>query len=250
MIKNEIKSVFRAKSRIILTAVIVLCIGADAFITYMKNPDLHPAYAAFLSRSGIINMIITSLVPLYSMYLCGDSYLRDRANGYSAVIISRVGRKKYFRDKSVVAFLIPGGLVLTGMVLNLLLVLLLFNGGHDTAGFDMIAANFQEDFIIFEYNHPLTVYIMFMVLGSVASGLGSVICTFVAFVAVKYPVAYLASFVLWTLLTAGYVSYLYSPFISYGAFFVIMGAAELALAVVATYIAAKYSFLKKKTRIE
>lgn len=250
MIKNEIKSVFRAKSRIILAAVIVLFIGSDAIIAYMDSPDLHPAYAAFLSRSGIVSIIITAFVPLYSMYMCADSYIRDRANGYSAVIISRVGRRKYLRDKSVVAFLIPCGLVLTGMVLNLFLVLLLFGGGQDTAGFDMIAANFHEDFLTFEYNHPLAAYIMFMVLGSVASGLGSVICTSVAFVAGKYPVAYLTTFVLWNLLTVGYVSYLYSPFISHGAFFVIMGAAELTLAVIAAYMAAKYSFLKKKTRIE
>lgn len=250
MIKSEIKSIFRAKSRIILAAVIVLLIGADAFITYMNNPDLHPAYAAFLSNSGVVRIIITAFLPLYSMYMCADSYIRDRANGYSTIIISRVGRKKYLRDRLAAAFLIPCGLVFTGMVLNLFLVLLLFNGGQDTAGFDMIAANFQEDFLTFEYNHPYAAYIMFMVLGSVASGLGSAICTSVAFVAGKYPVAYLLSFVLWTLLSMGHVSYLYSPFISYGAFFVIMGAAELALAVLVVYMAAKYSFLKRKTRIE
>lgn len=250
MIKNEIKSVFRAKSRIILAIVIVLLIGIDAFITYMSRPNLNPAYAAFLSRSGIISTVIIVFAPLYSMYMCADSYLRDRVNGYGAVIISRVGRKKYLRDKFVVAFLIPCGLVLTGMILNLFLVMLLFNGGQDTAGFDMIAANFQEDFIAFEYNHPMVAYIMFMILGSVASGFCSVICTAVSFVTGKYPLAYLISFLFWTLLTAGHVSYLYSPFISYGAFFVIMGVAELGLAVTAAYMAAKYSFLKGKTRIE
>lgn len=250
MIKNEIKSIFRAKSRIILAAVIILSIVADAFIVYRNRPDLHPVYAAFLSRSGIISIIITAFVPLYSMYMCADSYLRDRTKGYSVIIISRVGRKKYFRNKFIVAFLIPFGLVLTGMILNLLLSLLIFNGGNDTAGFDMIVAGFQEDFLIFEYNHPLTAYIIFMILGSVAVGLGSVICTFIAFMVRNYPMTCLISFAVWTLLTVGNVSYLYSPFISYGIFFVIKGAAELALVVLAAYMAAKYSFFKRKTRIE
>lgn len=250
MIKNEIISIFRAKSRIVLVAVIVLLIGADAFIAYMDNPNLYPAYAAFLSRAGIVSVVVTAFVPLYSMYICADSYLRDRTNGYSVVIISRVGRKKYLRNKIIVSFLVPFGLILMGMVINLFMVLLLFNGGYDTAGFNNIAVNLQENFFTFEYNHPLISYIMFMVSGSVTLGLGSVICTSIAFVTRKYPVAYLTSFVLWNLLTVGAVSYLYSPFVSYGAFFIIKGAAELILAVAAAYVAAKYCFMKKKTRIE
>lgn len=250
MIKNEIKSVFKAKSRIILAVVIVLLIGADAFIADLDNPNLHPAYAAFLSRAGIVSIIVTAFVPLYSMYICADSYLRDRANGYSAVIISRAGRKKYLRNKIISSFLIPFGLILTGMALNLFLALLIFNEGYDTSGFNTIVVNFKEAFFTFEYNHPLVSYIMFMILGSVALGLGSVICTCVAFVAGRYPVAYLASFVLWNLLTSGAVSYLYSPFVSYGAFFIIKGAAELALVVVTSYMAAKYCFMKRKSRIE
>lgn len=77
------------------------------FESYHLN---HPAYSSFLAGSSMghfTQILLFWILPLYFLLLYSDSYTTDRNYGYLKCLLSRTGRKNYYKNKFKIAFLAP-----------------------------------------------------------------------------------------------------------------------------------------------
>lgn len=252
MIKKELLSFIKSRRCVIITAVICLCVMADAFLVllnsssweYILHSDsysaalspkqiLHPAKAAFLSgssRGHLMQIIITHLMPLFALLLGSDSTILERDHKYGNIMLTHISRKKYIKSKYISSFIIPFAIMLFATLLNLLAVIAIFHGGKSFSGLEqMLEQGSPSCFFKYELSHPYTIYILYMLSSAFASGICGLICRSITLLAKKYSVSYFVSFFVWEalIICKFSVTFLYQPFSEYEWPYLIAGHAIL-----------------------
>lgn len=166
------------------------------FGTYHIN---HPAYAAFLSGSSMghfTQILMFWILPLYFLVLYSDSYIEDSKTGYKTCIVSRIGRREYYKVKIGLSFFVPLILVFISLSLNLIICLCLFRKGVMFGGLEDFYMTMDEWFR-YGFNHPYKYYFVYMITVSIVSGLSGIMGVCCSIIINDYLKVYPMVFGIW-----------------------------------------------------
>ncbi|MCO7128262.1 hypothetical protein NIE88_21265 [Sporolactobacillus shoreicorticis] len=234
---SEIMKILKSKTSIIVISFLFLLPFIDlffnwyaVFMDFILHPDayggnlsassiLHPSMAAFLSGASIghvAQMLMIWLFPLYFLIAYGDCLCTEYKNGYSNIIVSKVGKKRYMKVKFIVSFLFSSLLFLCNLTLNYLLSLIVFHNGHSFMGIESFTN--MHFWMRLSLVHPYIVYTLYILFFSLITGLYSMFITAISFVFHEKKWVYSIAFFIWIMLILSPYSltYLMQPFIEYG----------------------------------
>ena len=158
-------------------------------------------------------------MPIYILLIYGDSYIWEKSCGYTGIIFSQYSRKKIVQTKFAVSFLLFFSIIFLSLLLNFLLANLLFMGGSDFKGMElMLAEGDLSGWWAWSLENPFLAYFLYMILYSILAGIFGVVCYAVCYLAPSYKLAYPICFFLWfgQIVSPYSITYAIQPFIEYG----------------------------------
>lgn len=234
-IKAELYRILKSSKSRIFIFLIFLVPVVDILLNFQQNvvPHLHeegdfsvflyhPSEAAFLSGAShghITQMLLIWLMPIYILLIYGDSYIWEKSCGYTGIIFSQYSRKKIVQTKFAVSFLLFFSIIFLSLLLNFLLANLLFMGGSDFKGMElMLAEGDLSGWWAWSLENPFLAYFLYMILYSILAGIFGVVCYAVCYLAPSYKLAYTICFFLWfgQIVSPYSITYAIQPFIEYG----------------------------------
>ncbi|MEG2052200.1 MAG: hypothetical protein RR012_07855 [Oscillospiraceae bacterium] len=187
-------------------------------IVAFQFPIPNPYSAFFLAattRGHIIQAIYLWFLPIYFLIFASGDTVQDYKTGYISILISKIGKRKYFREKIFVSFWVPFFIMFFSLILNLILCYAIFNGGtsipydiRTVPGDILYNASIQ---------HPFLANLGFLLVTSLFAGLSGIIGASFSFLFKKNEYVYPSAFLLWFLLVLKKDSlmYLFQPFAEY-----------------------------------
>ncbi len=220
MLKSHLYRFIKNKKNKILLFVLLILPSLD--ILMLLN-ELHgtmpkPNIAFFLTSittGHMLHCIYLWFLPLYLLYLIADDSIQDFKTGYHQVLISKIGKKHYYIEKIGSSFLVCFVLMLSGLLLNLLLVHLFFYGGT----YDPYDGDYCYGILGTLYdNHPLVANLIFSLVTSFFAGIAGMLGAAFSLLLKDMKLAYAATFFVWFVLVLKRRSIilLFQPFAEYG----------------------------------
>ncbi|MFB1050001.1 DUF2705 family protein [Paraliobacillus sp. JSM ZJ581] len=214
------------RNKINITSFVVLLIipmfEIVQLLIYQSNSEevFHPAFAFFLSSSSIGHapqILLMWFLPIYLLLMGADDAIQDYKTGYRNILISKVGRKTYFKEKILTSFIISSLTMFISLFVNFVLVSIIFaNGTFSKSLMEMESSG--NHLFSFSIAHPYIAIFLFTIISSFLAGLAGTLgaSTSLFFLDMKY--AYAAAFFIWFLLVLNKQSlvYLFQPFTEYG----------------------------------
>lgn len=233
MIKHEIISLVYNKKKLLLIIFILGVICIDAYLVYQRsflheyhiNPNYNiqqvlnesytPASAAFLSGAShghIPQEIIIWLLPIYILFLYGDSYTNEKKRNAFQILKIRCSQRKIYGYRLLSAFIIGFVISFIACLMNYIICIFVF---HDCllqkeSAIDMIT--------ILSSQYPNISYIIYIIIFSSICGLLSSSLTGLSFmITMKIPL-YTISFGVWyfQIINKYSITYLIQPFQEFG----------------------------------
>lgn len=190
---------------------------------YIKHGDAYyPAMAAFLSgnsRAHLPQMLLLWNLPIFLLILVGDNYIEERKKGVSAIIITKVGKRKYIIGKLIEGFTVSSIVMFSALLINYLLAIILFKEGvYDKQMFRGVENQPINQLLLYSAHHKNIVYFGFLLVATFLSGLCGMVCTAVCLIFPEKIIAYPIAFLLWFLfvtIKGSSVMNLFQPFTEY-----------------------------------
>lgn len=206
----------------------------------------HPAFASYLSgttHGHLWQMIVIWLIPLFVLNMISDGYILEKNRNYTNIVYVRCNKKKYIISKYIASFIVPTITMFASLILNFAIALLVFNGGTNFYGLEIFKQ--ENGYLGFVFNNPNKAYVLYIFMASIVTGMCGVFCQSMALMFKEYKKTYAVSFFVWIILViCPYsITYLYQPFIEYGAKY-IMAAITIFFVIVAASIIV--AFVKEK----
>lgn len=186
----------------------------------------YPLYATFLSlysRGHVLQSLYLWFLPLYYLIIVGDDCIEDYDTGYKNLLTCRMGKKKYIKTKLSSAFLIPFFIMLSGLLINFIIVkVVCANGTYLQFGGDYMVYDSKNmpETLLFElsYTHPLITNFVYMLVTSFFSGLICIVGTLLSIVLHNRKLVYALTFALWfgPVLPQNSFMFVLQPFMEYG----------------------------------
>lgn len=218
VMQSELYRIWKNK-RVLYTALFFLMISiidlylgwSDSFLNPIHRGDnainfdwvSHPAFASFLSgrsEGHIGQMLIAWLLPIYLLFVIGDSYIKEKKLGYSSFRQCRVSRKRMLKADLIVSFLIPFIIILIFLAINFLLAFIVFHGGTNFNDLQTyIGTNGLSAIDTLQLLHPYTTYFIYMIMFAVVAGLYSMVCKSITWIVPQYAFVYPFSYFVWML---------------------------------------------------
>lgn len=211
MFISELNVIFRSIKGKIAISLIFLLPAVDffqhiygeiiAYGEYDSSNFNHPVYCSFLSASSMGNftqILMFWILPLYFMILYCDSYTSDRNSGYLKCLISRTGRKKYYKTKFKIAFFLPFILMFISLTLNFLMCIIIFHNGDMFGGFEDFYLS-MDRWLIFGIEHPFIYYFIYVIADCLIGGLCGILGMCCSILFANHFKAYPISFFVWFL---------------------------------------------------
>lgn len=154
---------------------------------------LEPNLASFLS-STIFNgaqILLFWFLPLYFLLLAADDCIQDFKTGYRNILITRLGKNKYFFINIIKGFAIGFTVIFLSLALNMLMTQIAFAGGA-YSGFDENDSTMKEIF-----KHPFLTNCIYILAASFISGFVSIGSVAAALALHSRYIAYPLVFLLW-----------------------------------------------------
>lgn len=207
----------------LLSCTIFLLMLADVVALRFSSDSasqFHPVCAAYLSEIHASPIpgasVLFAFLPIIILLLGSDDYIIECRKGLNRIIITRTGRRRYFRSKYIHSFAIPAVIIFISLTANLLASFILFNGSDRMTDCE-------------KYAQPYAVYILFLILASLTAGLCGIMCRGISLLTNHFGSAYLLSMVIWSAMQFSNfsISYMYKPFSTYPPIFTIAGGLKL-----------------------
>lgn len=196
----------------------------DHLVIGMPLP--YPLYATFLSRYSrghILQVLYLWFLPIYLLILSGEESMEDFRTGYKNILLCKSGKNRYIKDKLKSGFLLPFFIVMSGLVLNLILLqIVCHNGTYLLYGGEYMVydSNSMPGTLLFEicYSHPLLANIAYISVASFFAGLVGMLGTIFAIVLHDRKLVYAFTFALWfiPILFKNSFMLVFQPFSEYG----------------------------------
>lgn len=225
----------------------VIAYGDYDKLSFGLHRFCHPTYASFLSGSSIGKFLQISffwMLPLYFLILYSDSYITDKKFGYNVCLISRIGKKEYFKNKFRLAFLLPLILVLISFGFNLFCNFTVFHGGQSFRGYEQFYED-MDSWFIWGYKNPYIYYPVYIAADAYICALCSVLGLCCSILFKNHYTAYPAAFFIWLtqiILPFG-AGRSVQPYTEYGLKFFAVGLITFTFIVMSVFIV---TFLKVK----
>jgi Protein of unknown function (DUF2705) len=214
------------RNKINLTAFIIILLipmlEIVQLLIYQKSSDeiFHPAFAFYLSGSSIGHapqILLLWFLPIYFLLLGADDAIQDYETGYRNILISKIGKKRYFLEKMITSFSISSIAMFITLFVNLILVSIIFAKGTFSKG--LMEMEFEGNALFnFSVKHPFITIIIFSIVACILAGLAGTLgaSTSLFFLDRKY--AYASAFFIWFLLVLNRQSlmFVFQPFTEYG----------------------------------
>lgn len=211
--KSNILRIYKDKRSMVIFWLIIIIPCIDLIALKLQwETNFNPLIAFFLvgsSEGHITQILLFWFLPIYLLILCSENYIQDVKMGYQKILISAIGKRKYFWGKIKVSFLVPFFLMLISLLINLFLSYLVYAGGTESSGI----------FENFSYQHPLMIDIIFLLCVSFITGLAGVLGSSVSFIFPDRKYAYSLTFFIWFILIAlpnDSITILMQPFTEFG----------------------------------
>lgn len=236
-IKSELYKVVKSTRSIIFIVVIFLIPFIDlimnicsVYLDYWLNTEVyidgiakssiyHPVVGSFLSgisEGHIAQMLLIWFLPIYSMLIVGDSYIREFGCGYNNIIFTIEDRKNIVKGKIIVSFFVMFIVSLVSMMVNFCISQIVFLNGNNMLGLEGLGV--VNGFVRKCLQHPNIAYVMYILMYSIIAGGCGILCSCVSFIIPDNRIAYPVVFFAWILqiISPYSLTYLTQPFIEYG----------------------------------
>jgi hypothetical protein len=149
--KYYFKRIINNKTKFAVVLLIFIFTLTDFFMIlrgiHIGHSALEPNRATFLSAylNKGAQMLLFWYLPLYFLLIAADDCIEDYRLGYRNILITKWGKKSYFKANIIKGFAAGFILLFAPLVLNLLMTQIAFAGGTYT-GFDLptIETDFQQ----------------------------------------------------------------------------------------------------------
>lgn len=190
---------------------------------YLKHDVVYyPAMAAFLSGNTQGHLTQTLLLwnlPLFLLILVGDNYIEERKKGFSGILITKIGKRKYIFGKLIEGFTVSSIVMFSVLIINFVLSFIFFKNGLEDKGLHLsIDSTPINELFVFAMHHKNLAYFLFLLVATFLSGLCGMVCTAVCLVFPEKIIAYPIAFLLWFLFVirnSGSLMDLFQPFTEY-----------------------------------
>ncbi|AIM15978.1 hypothetical protein HW35_06285 [Bacillus sp. X1(2014)] len=224
MFNSHIQRIVRNK--INLTAFIIILLlpmlEIVQLLIYQQNSEetFHPAFAFFLSSSSIGHapqILLLWFLPIYFLLLGADDAIQDYKTGYRNILISKIGKKRYFLEKLITSFSISSIAMFITLFVNFILVSIIFANGTFSKGLMEMELEGNKLFN-FSIEHPFIAITVFSVVSCILAGLAGTLGVSASLFFLDRKYAYASSFFIWFLLVLNKQSliYVFQPFTEYG----------------------------------
>lgn len=209
MIKSEFIKFFKSKKAWIVFVILIIIAVADSFLAIFveSKPEYidsfygqnNPAYFSLIAGCHFYSLIriFLYMMPIFLMLAYCDTYVKERKCGVTLMQCTKQGRKKYFLNKTAVAFLLPFILVGIPNLVNILINTIFLHGGTNFAGLQTWTREDMGEVMFFSINHPYTTYFIFLLMNLIVYGLLSVMCQSLCFIFKDNRIVYLLSLTIW-----------------------------------------------------
>lgn len=203
MYKSHIKRTFKNKYKIILLIFLLVLPSLELtqhfYFISLEIEACNPNYAFFLCHSTghLFQRIFIMFLPLFYLALFGDDVINDYKTRYYTQIISRVGVKKYYREKFSFAFITPFIITVVSLLINLGLCHLFFKNGTHFGGIDEFVEGSKSIAFVVSMKHPLITDLLYTILAGIVAGLCTIIVVSISMVLKNKKSAYPLSFIIW-----------------------------------------------------
>ncbi|MDD7388750.1 MAG: hypothetical protein PUG60_03650 [Lachnospiraceae bacterium] len=194
-------------------------IGYYIYCIYLGGYVYQPDFAFFLTCNSIgfghlFQSIYFWFLPLYLLILVAEDCLEDFKTEFRNALIVRIGKKKYILNHIRKGFLTSSVTVLTGLLFNLLLVHIVFEGGVYNPYVDINYGSFFE----WQVGHPLAADIVFSCAAALIAGMAASAGVMLAIVFHDRKIVYPALMVTWFVffLQKDSIMLVFQPFSEYG----------------------------------
>ena len=229
--KNQLTRIFYDKKKMGIVAILLILPSLE-IILFLYDHFVYgfglptPLYATFLSlysRIHILQSIYLWFLPLYFLLIIGEDCIEDFRTGYKNILICKIGKTNYIKNKLKSGFLIPFFILSCGLFLNLILVQIACHGGTEQLiyGKYMIYDAFQmPETLLFKlsYTHPLLTNIIYNFFTASFAGLIGIVGTSLSIVLHDRKLVYAITFALWfiPILFKHSFMLIFQPFSEYG----------------------------------
>ena len=217
MLKKQLFDTFRStRAKIVFFVFLAIMVYnfADTFYwthqAYDFHPEnypgglenmYHPSIAGFLNSPGSSNnpqILIKWLLPIWGLLFGADSFIREKRCGYLPLMDTRISRKRYFWKKNQGAFISGFLLMVVPLAVNYLLSSIGFFGGEDFMNLDAyVGMPGQTQWFNFSMAHPVGIYLFYIVINGVITGLLCCMGTSLSMALPSYPLVYAICFMVW-----------------------------------------------------
>lgn len=164
-----------------------------------------PVFAIFQSAQltpGVLHSLYFWFLPMFLLLMVADDVLTDMRTGIYDVLVLKIGRKKYCIEKIITSFLVSFVVVVTGLLLNFVIVHIVFRGGDYSQVLEL-ALDIDEDLnpmFAWSVGHPYITDFIFILLAGIISGMAGAMGAAVSLFFKNKKIAYIVAFVLWQIL--------------------------------------------------
>ena len=186
----------------------------------ISDVTYHPAFAFFLSgmsRGHASQIILLWFLPIYFLIMFSDESIQDYETGTRMILISRMGLKKYVKEKLFASFFASSMIMGILLAINFICVHLLFFRGDYKNGLDEMVFSDNWLFTISMAHHYIGVAIFSFFAISMA-GFAGLLGASMSLFFKNRKYTYTATFFIWFafLLRKDSLMFVFQPFTEYG----------------------------------
>lgn len=186
------------------------------FLQTGSVPD--PNFATFLagiSRGHVFQIILLWFLPLYFLLIISEDSIEDYKTGYFNILISKVGKKAYYKEKIISSFIVSFITMFISLLINLLLVNLIFSSGAYYPQQGLVLEN--NLLFTFSMEYPLIANFIFIIIACILAGFSGIIGASLSLFFKDKRYVYTATFFVWFVLVIkkNSLMYLFQPFAEY-----------------------------------
>lgn len=206
--RSQLLRIYKDKKSITIFFLIMLMPCIDLMLVKLQwHTDLNPLIAFFLageSEGHIMQILLFWFLPIYLLILCAESYIQDMKSGYNNILISIMGKYKYFRDKIIISFIVPFVVMGISLSFNLFLASIIYAGGTygTERGGLLDIGNSTGVLSMFSVSHPFLIDILFLLNVSLFAGLAGIFSLGITIILPNRKYAYPLAYFIWFILVS------------------------------------------------
>lgn len=176
----------------------------------------YASYLAAISRGHGFQAVLLWFLPLYFLLIISDDSIEDHKTGYINILKSKIGEKRYYKEKLISSFIVSFTIMLASLLINLLLVHIIFKGGKY---YPQEGIEFENNLLFtISMKYPLIANLGFALITSILAGLSGMSGSAFSLFFKDKRYAYTTTFFIWFMLVLRKKSLMLvvQPFAEYG----------------------------------